>query len=95
MFVPLLVLDGLLAVALAVLLIRWSRIRGHATAAGARLSEVEARVGRALDAVRRAEALADSLGTPAPADGRPDAPTDRRPRRRVRRVAPPATPDRP
>lgn len=95
MFVPLLVLDGLLAAALVALLIRWTRVRGRAVAAEARLSEVEARVGQALDAVRRADALADSLEAPVPADGRPDAPADRRPRRRVRRVAPPATPDRP
>ena len=95
MFVPLLVLDGLLAAALVVLLIRWSRIRGRSAAADARLAGVEARVGQALDAVRRADALADSSEAPAPADGRPDAPSDRRPRRRVRRVAPPATPDRP
>jgi len=95
MFVPLLVLDGLLAVALVVLLVRWSRARGRAATAEARLGELENRVGQALDAVRRADALADSLGAPVPADGRPDTPADRRPRRRVRRVAPPATPDRP
>ena len=60
MFVPLLVLDGLLAVALVVLLVRWSRARGRAATAEARLVEIEARVGQALDAVRRADALADS-----------------------------------
>lgn len=95
MFVPLLVIDGLLAAALAVLVIRWVRVRGRAATATARLADVEARVEQALDSVRRAESVVDRVEAPVPTDDRPEAPTERRPRRRVRRVAPPATPDRP
>ena len=95
MFVPLLVLDGLLAVALVVLLARRSRVRARADAATARLREIEDRAERALDAVRRAEAAFEAAEPVALPDGRPDGPAERRPRRRVRRVAPPATPDRP
>ena len=92
MFVPLLVLDGLLAVVLVALLVRRSRVRARANAAEARLSDVEARVGQALDAVRRAE---PAVELDLAVDGRPEPPAERRRARRVRRVAPPATPDRP
>ena len=95
MFVPLLVLDGLLAVALVVLLVRRSRVRAHAAAAVGRSREIEDRAERALDAVRRAEAALEATAPAGPPDGRLDGPPERRSRRRVRRVAPPATPDRP
>ncbi len=95
MFVPLLVLDGLLLVALAVLLVRLARVRAHARAVPARLRAAESRTERALAALRRTDRTDDLGDEPGTAEPRPDVPAERRPRRRVRRVGPPATPDRP
>lgn len=91
MFVPLLVLDGLLAAALVVLLVRRARLRAEAEALPERLGATEARAERAAAALRRAPSVLPD----EPAEGRADSPAERRPRRRVRRVGPPATPDRP
>ncbi len=93
MVVPLLVLDGLLAGALVALLIRRSRLRGRVASVPARLAEVEARSERARSQLGWAEGTGD-LDEPGSSEARPDA-VERRPRRRVRRVGPPATPDRP
>ncbi|WP_420456968.1 hypothetical protein [Rubrivirga sp.] len=93
MFVPLLVLDGLLAAALVALLIRQARLRRAAASVPARLAEVEVQAERALASLRWAEGTGDAGSETA--EARPDPAAERRPRRRVRRVGPPATPDRP
>ena len=92
MFVPLLVLDGMLAAALIVLLVRRGRLRAEAERLPERLREAEARTERVIALLRRPTEAAEEVGT---AEARTDVPADRRPRRRVRRVGPPATPDRP
>jgi hypothetical protein len=95
MFVPLLVLDGLLGAALVVLMIRQARLRVQATALPDRLRAAEDRVEQSIAALHRATDSAEPADEPGPAEVRADASPERRPRRRVRRVAPPATPDRP
>jgi len=93
MLVPLLVLVVALGVALAVLLGRLRQLRARVAASAVRLAEVEARVDQA------AAALRDAMEPPAAvpvfeSEVRPET-AERRPgRRRVRRVGPPATPDR-
>ncbi len=92
MLVPLLALVAALGAVLVVLLGRLARLRARAAASAARLADIEARVERA------ALALQEVMEPPAAApvsESRPE-PAERRPgRRRVRRVGPPATPDRP
>ena len=95
MFVPLLVLDGLLLAALALLLVRQGRLRARARAVPQTMRSTEARAERAIASVRRSEGAADLGEEAGTGEARPDVPADRRPRRRVRRVGPPATPDRP
>ena len=85
MFVPLLVLVGLLTVTLVVLLVRRARLRVDAARVPGRLAEVEARASAAQAAVLRAvDGLDSGVAEGPPSAEGPDreAPVERRPGRR-------------